>query len=300
MTSIRACRMPSWPLLRAGLVLLATTMLLQAQNASRPAASSATLAANLFGELGKRAGAQPLYVVADLDITRGGTTRSLVLRVHLRGPGHILVQVHEPPRADGTRGAPREDGTVLLLHAGRLMVWFPHAELVLAVPEMLAGTRLCGSDLALDHLMALAGDGSRWHAVDVTDASFDGEPCQRLLLHPGTLDAGPTDTVPDTSFAAMELLLTHDTTGAPLPRQLDCFDAAGVLVSRVRLDAARRSTARRLPTRGAGMPDAWTAWTLPPRDAAPDDVTTLRVTFSERDPPIAPGLFLPDALTAWR
>lgn len=309
---------------RAGLACAALALLALAGVTPRAAIGRAPderAAAELFAELVRQAPARPLYAVAGLEITRGGVTRALGLRIHLRGPGHVLIQVKEPRSANG----PRVDGTVCLQYRDRLHLWFPRAALALQVPVQLGAARLFGSDFALDHLQVLAGDDQRWRAVDVTAGTLGDESCQQLRLVPRGLDgplgaaaapdpghagtnasAVPSAVVPagaptaaetgaDTCFAALELWLARGPKGELVPRQLDGFDAHGVLTSRVRLQSSGR----------LGLPDRWTAWTLPQRPHAADpgaavDLSTLRVTLVELQPHVAPAQFLPEALPSWR
>jgi len=239
----------------------AAESLVDASEGAAPAGDSAEAeAATLLTRLRERLAARSFAAAATLRVERPGRApRELLLRIYHAAPDDWLLVADGPVREKGLR---------VLLADGALHLWFPRAELLLALPPALGGGRLFGSDFALDELLVLSAGPEHWQGA-VRGRQAEGG-VRRVTL---------------------ELREREATTAAPSVRlQLDEQDAAPRVLEQ--LDAQGR-VLRRVEMSGRGaLPEHW----LASRPDTPGARSTLQLVHFDPAPHFDATLFTPQGL----
>ena len=244
------------------LLLAAVSLMPVAQDAQRPA--NGDDAAAILAELHARTFASPFYAVAVVTTQRGDLQRELWLRLHYRGPGHLLTQIDRSTRSEAK---------VALLQEGRMHLYFPKADLVVDVPTG-GGWRVFGTDFTVEDLFVLGADPSRYDAVVEGTERLDGVPCQRLLLLPRS--------AADSFDEEIRLWVSED---GHVPMRIEATAQGG---------RARRTLT--LEGRPGLLPHLWTVRSSGLREGK----TVLDFRFFEIEPHIDPELFTVEQIKAWR
>jgi len=251
----------------AALLLLALTFppAQQAPPADRDGTALAALHERLF--------ARPFYAVAR--VTRldaeASPADSMVLRMHYRGPGHVLVQLE---------GAPPKEARVALLFEGRLHLYFPDADLVMDLPTGMGSERLFGLDITMQDLLALGGDPELFHVRDEGPETVAGRDARRLVLTPRR---------PQDSFDDEITLWLSDPEGTPV--RMRAVAAGGRSVRTIDFETGDDRIARAL-----ALPSRWTCRTEGRRPSA----SRAEFLLFEPTEGMNPRRFTPAALRRWR
>ena len=228
----------------------------------------------------------PHFLVLARIASDGTVTRA---RLHLRGPGHWLLQL---------TGDPWRQGTTFLLYRGQLHAWFPRA-----------GLQLRADGAALQGLLARAAEQSTPASATAGGTAVEASPAQALLaalddlatvLDPARAEVAGTQ--PDEAGERIALLFLPTRGGQDLP------DGQVPPARRLLLDV-RTGAPLRLETRDADgrtlraldfLDPGTDGW--PRRLALRSDGTSseLRVLLAEAEAETDPARFLPEAITTWR
>jgi hypothetical protein len=227
-----------------------------AASASRPASSPLDALAALQQALF----AKPFYAVFSLQspVVRDGP---ILVRLHGRAPGHVLIQLDGPPRVKGN---------VILMMLGRMHLWFPRAELHLeirrgheSIPSLVAG-------------------------LDWSDFTFPGGNPADWRADPGPSRLGAR---------TMRCVPAANRPGLGGRLEIECNERGEwVRSTKYAADGSAERTWACERDGRTGWPRRMRI--LAPGDPSRD--ATLECIYFEANPPIADSLFLPESLTLWR
>ncbi len=220
--------------------------------------------------------AQPFYLVGRLVVQRGETERVLTLRIHYRGPGHVLAKIE---------GGRAHEANVVLLRDEHMHVYLPAVDLVLELPAA-GSSRLFGSDFALDDLLLLGGSRTLPVVVEETMELVGDAHCRRVLLMPADETTPPDGATPaDEATPTDEVRLWTRVVDDRLVR-LEHMDAHG-----------RRARVLTFGEDAVGpLPRSWTARSFGSREST----SRLHVVLLERDPRLDAELFTIESIRSWR